>query len=65
MKVGDLICFTLASLKENAFNTWESNKFYGIAIEVGMFTVTVLHNGSTHYWPVGNCEKVKDEVQEG
>ena len=58
MKVGDLICFTLTSLRANALDTWESKKLYGIVIEIDMFTATVLHNGREHFWPVGNCEKV-------
>jgi len=58
MKKGDLICFTLASLKAGSLDAWESRKHYGIVIEIDMFTATVLHNGREHFWPVGNCEKV-------
>ena len=60
MREGDLICFTLAAISLPDYRTShrEDIKLYGIVIKIDSFTATVLHAGRTHFWPVGNCEKV-------
>jgi hypothetical protein len=60
MKTGDLIVFSLPSLKEGTGNSWSSRLLYGIIIDVNDFTATVIHNGQTHFWPVDNCELVSE-----
>ena len=60
MKSGDLIAFSLPSLKKGTGNAWSARLLYGIIIEVDSFTAIVLHQGKTHFWPVDNCEIVSE-----
>ncbi len=65
MKKGDLICFTLSIGKPGPKSVEKVKKLLGIVISIDEFTATVLHNGRTHYWPVGNCEKVYESDTAG